>query len=1298
VKNKFCRNIINLVFGFLIVILLIYSVSAIYFHTSKTISNLTEDRINLFEYNLTANVSYTVDDVPISFDLRNITSDLYPDISPAFYYWMNLNSTTGIFQINSTQDNETGRFNVSIEVKDKLDSGNFDWFYFIVNATNDAPIFRIIENNYNLTQNQSFITYINATDEENHFPLSFDVNFVNCSLAPWSTKSNCSLFYFLNVNNISGLVNITPQKNDVGTYTANISVMDSGINYTCISGYCEYNYSRNMTTYYTTLVNFTIFSALETDISNCQDKIFSQNQSGQCAINITTSDIANEFNVSSLAFTKNYLGPVFNSSWFYYFNKSVSSNYTSMIIINVTPQVTEVGNFTINFTLWDINSSLSLMTPINIYVNKTINFPPIIENISNQVTSINYSFVIPITVYDDDMLIPDKNMNLGGYNESLNFTAVILNQSNLSQVLDINGHSNLTVSILTMPVSETNRTLTQIAFIPNSTSFGNFTINLTAIDLSGIFDSKLFNLTVLDNNPPNWSNEMNTTMILNENTPFYFNFSTYVSDPDLDSLNFSFSSDNSFPSFNLNILTGISSFTPSDLDVGEHTVTVSVTDAFYAVPKVFYFTVYNLNETPYIVRPIQNSDLINATVDLSSNIVVEEKSDVTINLWVQDDDFKIPVLQRGFYNENLTFNLTIEGQNTNLFNFTKDNSFPVPGNNRSKFYATFTPQKADIGTYNLTVNVTDNSGLSDLMRFNLTIIPVNNRPTIINLTNMTTAVNRSFYYPINATDLEDGNSTTPGNTNLTFIYNFLSGTDFINNNSTIFNTTTGELRVIFNESQAGTYRLNITVNDSSGKTDSKNFWIFVYDVPRLNYPNSSYEFNFTENSTNFITFNVNHTMRNNMTYLVYLNNINLNGDFSQVLYNQSFYGNGTNLTIPFNPDFNNETYGVKYLTFMVYPTDSSISNPLLVNQTINFPITITHTNFPVSFVNNIGGSAMSIVGGSPQSLILSDYFFDLDVLDVYYNQTILFNYSLINSSLGSITVNLANWTNRTIPQMNFSSGVTSSSLYSVTAYETHESNPSIIVRTLTSNNFTINLTVSQVTIVTPSSGGGGSTPTPVSFKIVSPGVISALVNERITVPLKIVNYGKTDFREIKITTEAYKDKMITNLIKNSLDQNSFSSLRVGESKDFKLNLFFNTNKTGDYEILLNASSINPSYNDWVKIYVNLRTINKSEAEKYILFTEEYIVENPQCIELKELVKEANTYLEKGDYSKAMAKAEEAITACKEYVSQVSLPKSTAPAKSNTFNYLLFATIGAFVLGIFYYIMQRRRFSQTIRMS
>jgi len=1284
---KFYKNIINLIFVILIVILLNLSVHASPIFTIAGTTNYSTEN-SIFNYNFSSIVINTTGslNLPWVYTIENISSNLYPaNNNPSFYSWISISSLLSIMTINSTRDNQTGRFNITVKVLDNSLNGNQETFYFIVNATNDAPNFTSISNSYNFTQNISSITYINGSDEEGHFPLWFNASFTSCSLAPWSNKgSNCTLFSFRNITNSSSMINITPSKNDVGTYIANISVTDNVAN--CISGYCDLNYSQNITVYYARLVNFTVFAALEINISDCQNKIFQQNQSGTCILNITTKDRNDSYNVSSRGFLRNFSTTVYNASWFYYYNQSTAIDYSSSIIINVTPQVTEVGNWTINFTLWDINFSQSLMNQINVYVNKTINYAPIIQNISNQITSINSSLNISLIIYDDDMLIPDKNMNLGGYNETLNFTAGIFNQSNLTQNLTINGFYNFSVQILNMPVAGTNRTTARISFTPNMTSFGDFTINLTAIDRKGVRDSKLINLTILNNRPPNWT-EVNTVMVLYEPNSTYFNFSMNVSDPDLDSINFSFTNDTSFPSFNLNITTGISNFTLTDLDVGQHIVIITARDSFYSVPKTFNFTVYNLNESPYIEKPIPQSSVFNATVDSNSNMNAVEDNLTEIDLWIQDDDFKIPLNQRGFYNETLSINLTITGVNTNLFQFTRNSLFPTVGNNRSKYQAIFTPAKSDVGIYNITINVTDNSGLSDSITFNLTIASINHAPVLMSLSDQITAINRTIYYRINATDAEDGNSATLGNTNLTFVYNFINGTDFINNNQSIFNRTTGELNITFNSSQGGIYRLNITVNDTGNKIASGSFWIYVYDIPSVNSPSVSYQFNFVENSTYNITFKANHSIRNNLTYLVYINHANINGNFNTILYNQSFYGNNSNMTFLFTPDFKNETYGARNITLVVYPSDSLLANAIDINRTVNFNITINHTNHLVTFYNNIEDSSV----GSPKVLALSNYFSDLDASDVYWNQTVRFGYSSTGSTGGTITVSIVDWVDGATPSMSFSSSSEGSSTYTVTAYEYNQSNSSQIIRNVTSNSFLVNLSTSIVIVTVPSSGGGGGGggSTPILLKIIAPGPISVYQGQKVTVPITLVNNGKNSLYGIKLSSLGFKNGKINNLVTTSLDKVSLNSLAAGAKEYFNLTFLIESNLTGVYEILLNASSDSPVYSDWAKLYINLQKINETDVKKYLLFTDEFLVQNPPCLELKELLDEANAYFDNGDYLNARSKAEQAVNACKEHVSQVSLPRTNSANKYNLNNYLIIASFGSILLGLLYYYVRRR---------
>jgi len=417
----------------------------------------------LFAYNFSANVT-DVDIETWNFSILSINSTFYPSqSSPAFYSWFGLNSSTGVLTINSTRDNQTGRFNISLWVGNLNQYGEARPFYFIVNATNDAPNFTSIQSEYNLTQAQLSSYYINASDEERQYPLIFNISFVNCSYASFSTRGNCSLFNLSGVSNTSSIINFTPSQNDVGVYYANISVMDSSNLSSCNSSYCTSNYFINKTTYYSQLVSFNIFSNFEVNVSDCEGDVFQQGSPNICNITIYSKGQNDTLNLSSYAILRNYDGTVSNRSWFYANASLNSSNFSKVVMVNMTPNVTEIGNWTINFSVRDLNYNLLAVEPIHILVNRTINNLPDILSIANMNTSISLLTTINITVYDEDFLIPDKNHSFGGFNETVNFSVRIMNQSNLAQELSL---SNFTPVILNMPVSGTNRSLSRITFTP----------------------------------------------------------------------------------------------------------------------------------------------------------------------------------------------------------------------------------------------------------------------------------------------------------------------------------------------------------------------------------------------------------------------------------------------------------------------------------------------------------------------------------------------------------------------------------------------------------------------------------------------------------------------------------------------------------------------------------------------------------------------------------------------------------------------------------------------------------------
>ncbi len=1174
------------------------------------------------------------------------------------------NSTTGVMKINSTANDETGNFTINVFAQG-ITTGQSAKFSFIINATNDAPVFTNIDSEYNLSYAENFLDYINASDEEEQYPLYFNISFFNnCTHAVGSTRTNCSLFSLEEKTNTSSMMNFTPTLNDVGTYWANITVADAGEDYPCPHAYCvNSTYMQNKTT--SSIVQFNVFSSLVIDATDCLNKIFQENESGACEINITTKGETDSLDIYSQGALRNYAGSVPNSTWFYYENLTTGSNFALTAYVNVTPQKTEVGNWTINFTVEDSTFGDSASELIYVYVNRTNNDVPDLVDIANQQTSVNLDTTIDLAVYDDDLLIPDKE---DGYNETISFDVKVLNQSNLAQELSLN---NFDAIILHMPVGGTNRTEAKIEFTPEVSEAGNYTINVTVNDLDGSIDSDLFNLSIISNQFPVWNQTVyDFDLVVNSSFattagfgPINLTGDYYVNDTG-DTLTFTNSS-SAMPSFSLSS-GGIISFTPYKQDVGSWNFTVTATDSLGLQNQTtFRFNITNINSNPVIRAPLQP---INATVDVNSNVNAQEDNYTVLTLFIQDEDFIILDDKKDYYNESLVFNLTIEGNNTNLFSFVKDPNFPASGSNQSNYIATFTPNSTDVGSYNITINVTDASGASDTLIFNLTIISTNDAPTLISLTNYTTAVNRTLYYDINASDEEDGNDSEG---NLSFSYEFLTGADIFN--STTFNSTTGVLNITFNSSQGGKYEINVTVNDTSNSMDSKIFWINVYDVPNITSPSLGENFSLQENSTSNLTFSGNHSIQDNLTYEFYINNT--------LKYNVTYLGNDTNLTWSFTPGFSDETYGNNQnLTLVVYPANSDLENRTDLNYTINWNVNISHANAPVAFSGHIGDSQANY--DQNIQINLSQYFSDADYSDENYNQTINFTIesdsspSYISSSVSS------NWI------------LTLSSLIAVTEVLNVTANDS--ATSATSNGFQIQFTTpSTTTVTTPTTGGssGGTTQVPVSLKIIVPNVLSAYQKDRIVLPLTLYNNGKTSLSGITLSSTVVKNNILRNDIIASFDKNYFPTLAIGQKEELNMTLDVNTEENGTFEITINASVANPQYHDWAKIYLTIKEANSSLLDR-LVFTQEFLQENPECIELEELLNEARAYFASGDFFNTIIKIQEAINGCKNAISQEARIKRKEPTENKLYRYLFITTIVLFFLGLGYYSYKRMKLKRS----
>ncbi len=1192
------------------VLLVAFVAAAPFFHTTGTTSYLAEDQTPVFTYNFSANVS-NVQNETLVFAVANITSTLHGTRPVSYFNWITIDATTGILTFNATTNNHTGNYNLSVEVvnDDPTPAGQKAVFYFEVNATNDAPTFI---NLVNQTLNNSYYELLLlATDEENDVPYTFNVSFVSCyhtSLNPPTGPNNCTLFNITSFNSTAANISFGPQDSQEGEYIINFSVQD-----------LENTISPTNATF-SILVNWTLSWNNDPSFTYVCDDISTGTEDTpvNCYINASDSD-----ELYNLTFAANY-------TWFL-FNET--NNYTTTInttagaastYVNFTPGDAQVGTWVVNVTVTDsgpevlVNSTTYTITIGN--VNDSVSIIPF----SNLTAYTSNNYTVYVNATDDDLLISDPSV----YAENLTFSA------NVSWVTVT---SNVTVG-------GTNRSVATLFVNPTLASEGNHSVNVSVVDANSYSqDSYIFIVEVIGNGVPRWNETTQSAHALTEGTAFYLNLTQNVTDPQDDSLSFTFRNDTAFPTFSIDSATGVISFTPIDADVGQHIVVINASDGVTPASYTFNFTVANIDDTASFETPITAT---NASVDSLSNLVVQEDNRTIISVFIQDNDYRIPLVQKGFYNESLSLAVTLEGPNTNLFSFSSDSSFPTSSGisaNRSLFTATFTPNKTDVGNYNITLNVTDVSNSSVILTFNMTILAINHDPNITEVANISSSINQTVYLDINATDIEEGNETVG---NLTYQLTFLGdgkSDDFYLDSELVFNSSTGILNITFNTTQYGEYHLNVTVNDTEGAKDSTDFWLLVYDAPVLHAPGVSYTFELTEGVTTNITLDVNHTLEDNLTYLFYLD--------SQLQYNVSSYGNSTNVTWAFMPNYTDETYG-QFANFTVV-----ISNPTFSSLQVlqNWSMNISYANAPANFSSTIPNQVDS--AGSTITLNLSTYYFDPDVTDPVYNQTLNITVESNTTSTTNITIT----PNASLLTVTFYSASAITETINITIADLNSSGNELTTNTSNSFNVTFIAAVSSSSSSSSGGGGGGSSSSSTvagsGIEVDPPGPQTLDIGSSLITSFDVVNLDDATLENVVLTYGVSKDGVARpNDWIITFGQNTISSLAGDSSQTISFTALPTLIEEGQYEVAITATS--GEITDTDILYINVE--GDAELEVFLQFVQGFIDESQVCLEVQELIDQAFAAFSAGDYELASQYADSALQGCEQLITEQAQTQLAPP--------------------------------------
>lgn len=334
--------------------------------------------------------------------------------------------------------------------------------------------------------------------------------------------------------------------------------------------------------------------------------------------------------------------------------------------------------------------------------------------------------------------------------------------------------------------------------------FGNcsfLTLNSSSGLVSGIPDDEdvglsWFNISVKDgenysyyynytinvigvNDPPNITT-MDFPLFINEDETMIFDFNATNPDPD-DYLRWTLQANCSF--LYINELTGILQGDPDNDDVGTWPITITATDKEKLSDTIRYnLTVLNVNDAPVIsTEPYQSYN-------------VNEDSQFSIQFFALDVDD-----DRG------SLNWSVQTEHTWLHI------------NRSTGLLNGTPTNDDVGNGSVKIVVKDGSNGMDHVQFNISVLNVNDAPTLESSGPITAPEGMIFSFQAFAFDSDPTNDTITWSMN--------TSADFLS-----IDPETGMISGHPSFKDIGTWSFAITVRDDHGAASTMEFYLIIENV------------------------------------------------------------------------------------------------------------------------------------------------------------------------------------------------------------------------------------------------------------------------------------------------------------------------------------------------------------------------------------------------------------------------------------------------------------------------------------
>jgi hypothetical protein len=200
--------------------------------------------------------------------------------------------------------------------------------------------------------------------------------------------------------------------------------------------------------------------------------------------------------------------------------------------------------------------------------------------------------------------------------------------------------------------------------------------------------------------------------------------------------------------------------------------------------------------------------------------------------------------------------------------------------------------------------------------------------------------------------------------------------------------------------------------------------------------------------------------------------------------------------------------------------------------------------------------------------------------------------------------------------------------------------------------YSVEATVSETIISTTGGGGGetsGSSGTQLySLSIISPPDVTIYSNDTLTIPLVITNPARMiTLNEITLAVATDSEDVAP-----ILGTTYIQRLRPKEQKEVPLTIVTHTDP-GTYGLTITAKVKRPFFEDRVRILANLiekDSADNAKVSKQLGFAKDLLDGNPECLDLKEYIVQAESSLSEGKHDQAINLIENAIGACQKLIS------------------------------------------------